>query len=48
MFCSEILSKIILRQYDLLKHVKQDSSLIIMCHYSVCVVYDLSKAGRSN
>ena len=34
-FCFEIL----------LKHVKQDSALIISCHYSVCVIYDLFKAG---
>ena len=40
-------SKIILRQHDLLKHVKQDNTVIIICHYSVCVIYDLSKAGRS-
>ena len=41
-----ILSKVILRQYYLLKHVK-DNTVIIICHNSVCVTYDLSKAGRS-
>ena len=30
-----------------LKHVKQENTLTIICHYSVCVSYDLSKAGRS-
>ena len=33
--------------YDPLKHVKQDNTVIIICHYSVCVIYDLSKTGRS-
>ena len=42
-----IKSNLILRQYDLLKHVKQYNTVIIICHYSVCVIYDLSKAGRS-
>ena len=32
-----------LEQYDLLEHVK-DNTLIIICHYSVCVIYDLYKA----
>ena len=31
-------SKVILRQYDLLEHVKQDNSLIIICHYSVYAI----------
>ena len=35
-------SKVILRQYDLLQHIKQDKTLIIICHYSVCLIYDLS------
>ena len=34
-------SKVILR-HDLLEHVK-DNTLIIIYHYSVCVIYDLSK-----
>ena len=32
--------------YDLLERVR-DNTFIIICHYSVCVIYDLSKAGRS-
>ena len=36
-----------LKTIDLLKHVKQDSTLIIICHYLVCVIYDLSMAGQS-
>ena len=31
-------SKVILGQYDLLEHVKQDNNLIIICHYSVCAI----------
>ena len=43
LFCYEyILSKVILRQYDLLKHVKQDNTLKTICYYSVYVIYDLS------
>ena len=30
----------------MLKHAKQDNTLIIICHYSVCVIHDLSQAGR--
>ena len=41
------IAKYIMIQYDLLEHVKQENSLIIICHYSVCIIYDLSKAGRS-
>ena len=26
---------------------EQDNTLIIICHYSVCVIYDLSEEGRS-
>ena len=36
-----------LRQYDLLEHIKQDNILIVIFQYSVCVIYDLSEAGRS-
>ena len=39
--------KVILKQYDLLKHLKQAKALIITYHYSICVIYDLSEAGRS-
>ena len=38
--------KIILKQYELLEHVK-DNTLIIICHYSVSVIYDLWKADRA-
>ena len=31
----------------MLKHVKHDNTLIISCHYSVCVIYDLSKTDRT-
>ena len=34
--------KVMSGQYDLLQHVKVNN-FIIICHYSVCVVYDLSK-----
>ena len=40
-------SNVILRQYILSEHVKQANTLIIICHCSVCLIYDLSKAGRS-
>ena len=29
------------------KHVRKHNTQIIICHYSVCAIYDLSKAGRS-
>ena len=32
--------KIMLRQYDLLEHVKQYNNQIIICHYSVCAFTD--------
>ena len=32
-------SKVILTQYDILEHVKQDNTLIIICHLSVCVIF---------
>ena len=35
------------RQYDLLEHFKQDNTPRAICHHSVCVIYDLFKAGRS-
>ena len=38
-------SKVIVRKYDLFKHVKLNT-IIIICHYSVCIIYDLSKASR--
>ena len=31
---------------DLLEHVK-NNTLIIICHYSICEIYDFSKVGRS-
>ena len=39
--------KVILRQYDLLKLLKQDKTLIITYHNSICVISDLPEAGRS-
>ena len=50
-FTFSIQSKVILGQYDLLEHVKQDntlnSNIIIICRYLLFLIYDLSKADRS-
>ena len=34
-----------LRQYDLLEHVKEDNSLIIICHYSVWLIIENQPAN---
>ena len=48
MFCFCSVKKVTLGQYDLLKHVKKTThTLMIISHYSVCVICDSSKAGRS-